>query len=587
MKRTFTRLISSFAVCLMMIYAGIAHADTFTAIASGSWSSTTTWSGGNVPPNTITSDEVVIGSGFVVDLDQDITINRTGIFTSASLSVDGELSSTTVGRTLTITSGELNGSGTIKLNKVKFLAASTIGFTGTIEADEMEHSILSLVTTADYMVKEQLYLKGALSIGGSLELSDSATIIVEGGSLLSTGNGTLDLGASYEVTYRSTSTVAGMELSGSGLGDVTVDVGENNDVSLTSDASVNGTLRLLSGELTLNGNHLTIMGDLSDEGSGMIASTDESDINIAGSGSLEGSLRFASANNTVRNFSINRAGSDVTLGSDLQVTGILNLNKAGMHTGSYALDIMSGGSIMGATKDQYIITDTDGRVGFMLASGGNFVMYPVGTEDNYAPAAVKLVTGTSGMVRINTINVVYAQGNTGSIISETDKVVKNTWNITSGIGATLNLDLKLMWSGSMEVNSFDRSNAYISHCTSGTWDVYASTAATAEADDMFSLTRSGITSLSPFSVQQGTSSGLADINAVSSANVYPNPATDYLVINNVEHVNIEIINQLGQVVKRTELNGSVPLNLTDLERGNYFIRISSDDASTVKKFVKL
>ena len=62
-----------------------------------------------MPPYNVTADDIVIGSGFVVNLDQNVTINRTGLLASASLTVDGELRSNTAGLTLTMTRGDLNG----------------------------------------------------------------------------------------------------------------------------------------------------------------------------------------------------------------------------------------------------------------------------------------------------------------------------------------------------------------------------------------------------------------------------------------------------------------------------------------------
>lgn len=587
MKINFTKIISSLAVCAMTVFA--ADAATFTAIASGAWSSSATWSGGNVPGTNITGDDIIIGSGFTVDLDQDVTIASV-LLVSGSLDVDGTLSSNTTGRTLTFTGGSLSGSGNIQVNRIRFQLATTLDFTGKIVADEMENT-LSLVTASQLKVNKTARLLGSLTIGtgGKLELGDDAIITIEGGSLASSGSGSLALTTSYNVSYKTSSSNAGSELTGSGLRDVTVDVGAANSLTLNNDAQIGGILSLTSGEMKLNGKKLTLLGDLSTQGTGTINSTNTSDLNFEGSGSLTGTLRFSSTANTVRNFTVNRtlAGSYVQLGSDVKIAGTLNLILGNVHTGNYSLDIIGSGSIIGSSKTKYIMTGATGKLGFMLNAGGDYVVYPVGTQEKYLPASVKLITTGSGMVWINTINQVYAQGTAGTDLSTTEKMVKGTWNVTSEIAANLKLDLKLMWSADVEVNSFDRSNAYISHYTDNAWDVMTGAAATAEADAMFSLTRTGITSLSPFSVRQETSSGVADIARLNTISVYPNPASDYIIINNTENVNIEIMNELGQVVKTTVLNGSAPLNLSDLKNGNYFIKISSEEASVVKKFVKL
>lgn len=587
MKIHFTKIISSLAVCAMTVFA--ADAATFTAIASGAWSSAATWSGGTAPGTNITGDDVIIGSGFTVDLDQDVTIASV-LLVSGSLDVDGTLSSNAMGRTLTFTGGSLSGAGNIQVSRIRFQLSTTLDFTGQIIADEMENT-LSLVTTSQIKVNKTGRLSGSLTINtaGNLELGDDATLIMEGGSLATSGSGALDLTAGYNVSYLTSSSNGGAELSGSGLKNVTVDVGQANSVTLNNDAAISGTLTLTSGTMNLNNKNLMIKGDLAGTGTGMISSGNQSDITIEGTGVLTGSLHFAATGNTVRNLTINRsaAGAYVQLGSDLKISGILNLTSGSIRTGNYVLDIMDGGSITGASKDNYIATGASGRLGIMLTTGANFVNYPVGTTDRYAPAAARLSTGTSGMVRVNTINEVYSEGTTGSDLSTTEKVVKGSWHITSEITSNLNLDIKLMWEGSSEVNSFNRANSYISHYTTGDWDVVTGVAANTELNGMYSLTRTGLTTLSPFSVRQGTSSGVADIARLNTVSVYPNPANDHIMINNAEPVNIEITNELGQVVKTATLNGSTALNLSDLTRGNYFIKISSEEASAVKRFVKL
>src|SRR3954462_11022131 len=117
MKINFTKMIASFTVCMMLISA--ANAATFTAIASGTWSSASTWSGGNMPGNNITSDDIVIGSGFVVDLDHDVTIGN-DVIHSGSLHLDGTLSWPTAGRMITCTGGSLIGAGSMAVSRVKF-----------------------------------------------------------------------------------------------------------------------------------------------------------------------------------------------------------------------------------------------------------------------------------------------------------------------------------------------------------------------------------------------------------------------------------------------------------------------------------
>lgn len=69
--------------------------------------------------------------------------------------------------------------------------------------------------------------------------------------------------------------------------------------------------------------------------------------------------------------------------------------------------------------------------------------------------------------------------------------------------------------------------------------------------------------------------------------IYPNPATDFLQISNAEEVNlVEFINTLGQVIKTFSLEQlSSELNIQDLPRGIYFVRINTSNETTTKQVI--
>src|SRR2546423_3074196 len=66
-------------VCLAALFTTlIAKAQTYTSIAAGNWSSSSTWSGGIVPPSTIPAGATVnITKAVVCDLSSDINISGT------------------------------------------------------------------------------------------------------------------------------------------------------------------------------------------------------------------------------------------------------------------------------------------------------------------------------------------------------------------------------------------------------------------------------------------------------------------------------------------------------------------------------
>jgi len=72
-------------------------------------------------------------------------------------------------------------------------------------------------------------------------------------------------------------------------------------------------------------------------------------------------------------------------------------------------------------------------------------------------------------------------------------------------------------------------------------------------------------------------------------NVYPNPASDYLVIEGIAYkkLNFLIYNIMGQSVKTGKLeNNTSKINITNLNSGIYFIQLKTEDNSKTIKFIK-
>jgi len=640
------------------------YSATFTAVSSGDWSNPATW-GGTSPGFNVLIDNVIIPAGISVNLDGDLTMN--GLL--AELSVNGTLTATS-GSDLNMSVGSLNGSGSVIVDNAVFTALSTNTMTGTFTANTMTSSIANLQIASAFTVNNSLTLSSGiftLNTGGSLIMGNNASIVITGGTLIKSG-GTVS-GTAYNVIYTSAAgnTTGGAELSGSGLQNVTVDVGSNNTLTLTDDLTVKGVLTLTSGMLDLNDQHLTISGDLAASGDGTVTTSSMSDITLASAVSIAGTLRFSNTSNTVDNFTVNvgtgnqvsiagdltingnlaltsgilhlqssdleiagnisdggtafisttgnvdievstatapsgslrfssgNAVNDLTvnitnggtlvIASNLLINGTLDFNSGKLDIGNNTLTIGASGSISGYNSNSYIITGSTGSVAMGLTTASPAAsVYPVGTANLYFPASVRLNSGSnSGMVMVGVMPNIYSNGTSGTDISLTRKAVDATWNVQSDISSNLNMNLQLMWAAAAEVNGFDRTSCYISHYTSGNWDVSAAMAASSQGG-MYNITRTSITSLSPFAVLGSESTGIAESGKTMAVSVYPNPSSDFLFINNLSEVTeVEIMNTNGQVLATASLdqvNNSITVK--DLPSGVYFIRIGNSFSQFTK-----
>lgn len=590
MRRTITQLKAGLLfVAAILLTSTQLNAATYTAILSGAFSNTATWSGGIVPPLQLQSgDNVIIPSGITINMDQNINLSS-----NTTLDIDGALTGGS-GYVLVLTSGTLSGSGSIDIDSFAAAFTSGFAFTGNLTANAFHSTNANINSAATVMVDNTLYLAGGTMTmaAGSLSLSNNATIVVDGGVITLSG-GTANLTSTYHVMYKGATSTAGIELSGSGLTNITINTNSGQEVKLSNDLAVNGSLMLTMGALNLNNNNLTFStnGDLAVSGSGTITSSSGSDITINASGGLSGTLRFTAGGNTVDDFTLNLGSgtASVMVNGDLMISGNLDLQQGRLNMGANKLEIDANATVSGGSANSFIITGTGGTLSLNLNTGA-VKTFHIGTSNDYAPITIKSNSGSvSSRFSIGVNADVKANGTTGTSASATQPLVNATWFVASSATAGVDVDMTVMWSANMEVNSFDRTKAYISHYMNNNWDAYASAAATMSGS-MYSMTRAGVQSFSPFAVfDENTTLSVNEIATKMSANIYPNPATDVINIavqGIATEMGADIYNVSGQLVYSAAVQNNSSINISSLPDGMYYIRLNSSDAHSTHKFVK-
>jgi Secretion system C-terminal sorting domain len=224
-------------------------------------------------------------------------------------------------------------------------------------------------------------------------------------------------------------------------------------------------------------------------------------------------------------------------------------------------------------------------------------MFQVGTQNSYFPAAITLNPGSAvGTIGVNASAGVFSNGTGGVQISNYEPMVYGTWFFQNNIGTGLNADMQVWWQAAAEVNGFKHTGDYISHYTAGAWDeVMADTMTASLNAGLYTVTRTNVTSMSPFAVfdQSTVPTGVASVNSANGAfQIYPNPTDNNLYVTNPalntgNTIYVEVYNTLGQVVTKTQYNNQLlVLPVSSLPSGDYLIRLYNDDMSVVKKFIK-
>ncbi len=155
-------------------------------------------------------------------------------------------------------------------------------------------------------------------------------------------------------------------------------------MSLSGSVTVNGTLTLSSGALTLGSNTLTINGVLSTTG-GSLTGGSSSSIAIGGTGAI--TLPAL----TLGNLTINRS-TGVTMGGDITITGTLYLASGNITSTGYNL---STPSTSGGSSSSFVN-------GPLRITGGSATdTFPIGKGSDYRPVTLNSLTGTNGSTVIS------------------------------------------------------------------------------------------------------------------------------------------------------------------------------------------
>jgi len=450
-------------------------------------------------------------------------------------------------------------------------------------------------------------LGSSLSIAGSLNLEDGnftvtsgtltmetgSEIVIEDGHLMNTG-GFFDGNNAYSVTYQSSGSLSsGLELTGSGLSDLHIDMEHDADsVEIMNTITVYGDLDLENGGMAMNGYDLTLAGSLSTSTGGWFSGDDESDLTFNTNTLLGDTVWFHATNNHFGTITINSSdASDLMVGNNLHVENI-NMSSGGMHIWDNEIWVNSTGTISGADEDRYITIDGNGSLVMNVQVSAPYVMYPVGTDHGYSPVGLQQNSGTAGYFKVSAMNGVWSNGTSGTNWAINQNMVDRTWDIHSVNGGSLNLNLRTLWSSDFEANDFDRTNAYIMHYTSGSWDSQSQTGSAAVAvGTMFQLERQNITSLSPFAVRDaGVMEG--DENTVVAAEMYPNPVHDQLntVITLDEATTAEVVDATGNVLHTENINGtgtvSHKMDFSTYPNGVYFVKYTNSKGTSAYRIVK-
>jgi hypothetical protein len=409
-----------------------------------------------------------------------------------------------VSTALTVNS-EFNVSHDLTMNGTIDASVGGIAFTGSSNGNITGSA--STLTLSNFSVEKSgatLYLQKALA--GLTDLSVSSgvldmgnftigtdlvntptTLIISNGARLRIANGSLPgftqfaLDSLSVVEYYGSSSQALTPAVTYGCLEVT-----NGPKTTAAALTVQKHLTVTAGSLALSTYTHNVGGDWLQTG-GTVSSTGTINFNGIAAQSV-------TATDAFNNITVNST-NNLTLGSLVKVTGTLAFTTGKVILGSYNL---LPATISGASSSNYVVASGSGVLRQAIAANGSKA-FPVGTSSAYIPATVTFTAGLADSIGVRVLPATYNNGETGTAL--TNFAVNATWMIEEKDAANANTaTVTLQWPASLELPNFSRGTARMAHYVGGAWD-YGTAAIAASGANPYTLTRTGFTSFSPFSVR--------------------------------------------------------------------------------------
>ena len=358
-----------------------------------------------------------------------------------------------------------------------------------------------------------------LTINGTASSGSFGLIISDGNSkktaLVRSGTGTTTLTAAS--TYTGSTTINGGTLIFNRPGGATIPITNNCTVTggilqISSNQTLNnvtltgGTIVIDDGvTLTINGSFTRNNGTtINLNSTGSLQYGASSILTYSGSSSQTASTSEFPSSNGPNSLTINNSTGVIFPSSfDRTINGTLTFTSGKLTLGTSNLILANGSTVSGASSSNYIVTNSTGYLQRnSVTSSTNF---PVGNS-TYNPINI-VNSGTADNFTVNVSDDVLDAGTSGTAL--TANAVDRTWTVTEGTGGGSNVMLTVQWNASDELGSFTRSSCYLSHYNGG-WD--ATTAGAASGGNPYTISRSGITTFSPFGVGSGGALPVSLIN---------------------------------------------------------------------------
>jgi hypothetical protein len=346
-----------------------------------------------------------------------LTSSSTGARTlagSGTIGIAGTFTAGTNTYTVTGSTVNFNGAGAQSIAGTPAFNNLTIANTGNTVTSSVNSSVSGDLSVSSGTFDLATFTANRVSAGGTLTVSNGATLKLGGTNTLPSNYSTHAIGATSTVEYSGTTQSVVVLNSAQDYGNLIISGSATK--TLTGSENVNSTLTLSGGALAIGANTLTVSGQISTT-SGTLTGGGTSNLIIAGTGAST-SLPAV----TVNNLTMNRANG-ITLGGNVTASGVITLTSGIITTTGNAL-YNSTGTVSRASGHVF------GNFKKNVATGATSKTFEVGGATNYTPVTVAFANvTTTGDITASVISGDHAS--IGSSTINAAKSVNRNWTLTN------------------------------------------------------------------------------------------------------------------------------------------------------------
>jgi len=293
-------------------------------------------------------------------------------------------------------------------------------------------------------------------------------------------------------------------------------------------------------------------------------------------------LRFVSGKDSLGILKIDHSKFPLVFGTNVRICDSLCLDSAKILINKGILTLDKKCVLKGFNRTNYVITGDSGSLQRTVPGNGKELEFPIGTVKHYAPAFITQVKGAdTSEYKVNVVYGVLTNGLTGDSLN-LRPLIKNTWHVTCSADS-FRITLKLKAPKELATLGFNPKKCFISHYEKHRWDSIPPTVADTLTDaTAITLTRTGIQTLSPFTIMSASAPTSLSSLQENKVMVYPNPATDFVTFSAATTGSkLTLMDITGRIQRNLTLSSdNSTVNVSDLPAGLYLYKIVSNGKIT-------